>query len=35
MADAAALRRIGFGFTMVTATIALFAITALLAAGVP
>jgi hypothetical protein len=35
LADAVALRRIGFGFTMVSAVVALFAVTAVLTAGSP
>jgi hypothetical protein len=35
MADAVALRRIGFGFTMVAAIVVLFAVTALLTTGSP
>ena len=35
MADAAALRRIGFGLTMVSAVVALFAVTAVMTAGLP
>jgi len=35
MADAAALRRIGFGLIMVSAVVALFAVTAVMTAGLP
>jgi hypothetical protein len=35
MADAVALRRIGFGLTMVSAVVALFAVTAVMTSGLP